>query len=101
MTARAAGPGAPISCVVRRPRQRTGSSGGPSAVAGASLVLRVIEFAEQVSKTEATNTLRARKAWIHASKSASRRSPVSALSAPSVPRTSRARKFSESPSGSW
>lgn len=63
--------------------------------------LRVIEFAEQVSKMEATNTLRARRAWIQASKSASRRSPVSALSLPSVPRTSRARKFSERPSGSW
>ncbi|MNX50064.1 hypothetical protein D3C86_806810 [compost metagenome] len=90
-----------MSCVVRRPRQRTSSSAGPSAVAGASPVPRVMELAEQVSNTEATNTFFARKAWIQASKSTSRRSPLSAASAPSVPRTSRARKFSDRPSGSW
>ena len=96
-----AGAPPPASCVARRPRQRTSSSAGPSAVGGASATPRVIELAEQVSNTEAMKTFFARKAWIQSSKSASRKSPASTLSLPSAPRTSRARKFSERPSGSW
>ncbi|WP_296799690.1 hypothetical protein [Variovorax sp.] len=63
--------------------------------------MRVIEVAAQVSNTDQTNTPRARKACTQPSKSTSRTPPASALSTPTAPRTSRARKFSASPSGSW